>query len=141
MSDLDPCVGHACDSQNIALATATHAALVVKSKMFDRGIKRARFVVIRDIAIPGVLIEGGFLSNSYDARLIAQTNYRQTMANCILQAVQNYRRAVGTQIVDLAARPATDGPTVQTPTAISTDVPPAAAAESPVVAPPPSAPN
>ena len=94
ISDLDPCPGHACDAQNMALATATHAALVVKSRMYDRGIKRARFVVIRDITIPGVLIEGGFLSNSYDARLVANAAYRQTMAQCILQAVQNYRRAV-----------------------------------------------
>jgi N-acetylmuramoyl-L-alanine amidase len=141
VSDLDPCLGHACDPQNIALATATHAALVVKSKMFDRGIKRARFVVIRDIQIPGVLIEGGFMSNSYDAKLIAQPSYRQTMAGCILQAVQNYRRAVGTQIVDLAARPATEGPTVQTPTAISTDVAPSAAAEPTVVTPTASSPN
>lgn len=98
ISDLDPCAGHACDAQNMALATATHAALVVKSRMYDRGIKRARFVVIRDIAIPGVLIEGGFLSNTYDARLIANAAYRQTMAQCILQAVQNYRRAVSPQV-------------------------------------------
>jgi len=40
------------DAENIALATATHAALVVKSRLYDRGIKRARFVVIRDITIP-----------------------------------------------------------------------------------------
>ena len=97
ISDLDPCAGHANDAENMALATATHAAMVVRSRMFDRGIKRARFVVIRDIAIPGVLVEGGFLSNTYDAKLIATPSYRQQMASCILQAVQNYRRAVGTQ--------------------------------------------
>jgi N-acetylmuramoyl-L-alanine amidase len=95
ISDLDALPGHACDAQNMALATATHAALVVRSQMFDRGIKRARFVVIRDITIPGVLIEGGFMSNSNDARMIASSTYRQTMASCIVQAVQNYRRAVG----------------------------------------------
>src|SRR5205085_11705515 len=104
ISDLEPCAGHACDPENMALATAMHASLVVRSKMFDRGIKRARFVVIRDIAIPGVLIEGGFLSNSYDAKLIAMPAYRQQMASCILQAVQNYRRAVGAQIGVVASQ-------------------------------------
>ncbi len=108
ISDLDPCPGHACDAQNIALATATHAALVVKSRMYDRGIKRARFVVIRDIKIPGVLIEGGFLSNTHDARLVATPAYRQTMAQCILQAVLNYRRAVSPQAGDLPAEPRSD---------------------------------
>jgi N-acetylmuramoyl-L-alanine amidase len=96
ISDLDPCRGHKNDAENMALATATHAAMVVRSRMFDRGIKRARFVVIRDIDIPGVLVEGGFLSNILDSRYIASPAYRQQMASCVLQAVQNYRRAVGT---------------------------------------------
>ena len=113
LADNDPCAGHANDAQNIALATATHAALVVRSRMYDRGIKRARFVVIRDIRIPGVLIEGGFLSNVYDARLIATPSYRQQMASSIVQAVQNYRRAVGSQIGEVVARNV-DGPRVET---------------------------
>ncbi|HYR58787.1 MAG TPA: N-acetylmuramoyl-L-alanine amidase, partial [Chthoniobacteraceae bacterium] len=119
ISDLDPCPGHACDAQNMALATATHAALVVKSQMYDRGIKRARFVVLRDVTIPGVLIEGGFMSNSYDARMIASTTFRQNMASCIVQAVQNYRRAVGAPVPDLP-RPA---PTVQTSSMAAADNP------------------
>ena len=97
VSDLNECRGNARDAENIALATATHAALVVKTRMFDRGLKRARFVVIRDITIPGVLIEGGFQTNPYDAKLIATAGYRQLLAQAILQAVDNYRRAVGTQ--------------------------------------------
>ena len=62
--------------------------------MFDRGIKRARFVVIRDITIPGVLIEGGFLSNAYDARMIAAPEYREQLAYSIVEASLNYRSAV-----------------------------------------------
>ena len=97
VSDLNECRGNARDAENIALATATHAALVVKTRMFDRGLKRARFVVIRDITIPGVLIEGGFQTNPYDAKMIATASYRQLLAQAILQAVDNYRRAVGAQ--------------------------------------------
>ena len=92
-----------CLRRNISAAVAV-TRLVMGSRMYDRGIKRARFVVIRDIAIPGVLIEGGFLSNSYDAKLIATPAYRQQMASCILQAVQNYRRAVGAQSLDKRCR-------------------------------------
>lgn len=114
ISDLDACPGHVNDAQNIALATATHAAMVMRSRMYDRGIKRARFVVIRDITIPGVLVEGGFLSNDYDARLIATPSYRQLMATSVLQAVQNYRRAVGSQIGEVAARQQQQGPRVET---------------------------
>lgn len=116
ISDLDPCPGHACDAQNMALATATHAALVVKSQMYDRGIKRARFVVIRDITIPGVLIEGGFMTSSHDARMVASPVFRQNMAGCIVQAVQNYRRAVGVQTPDVSR-----APTVQTSSMAAAD--------------------
>ena len=113
LSDLDPCPGNVRDAENMALATAMHAALVVRSKMYDRGIKRARFVVIRDITIPGVLIEGGFLSNSFDAKLVATPDYRQQMASCILQAVQNYRRALAPQPT-VVSKPAAEGPRVET---------------------------
>ena len=89
----------------MALATAMHAAMVVRSRMWDRGIKRARFVVIRDITIPGVLVEGGFQSNITDARLIALPAYRQQMAESIMKAVHNYRRAVGTQPAPVAPPP------------------------------------
>jgi N-acetylmuramoyl-L-alanine amidase len=117
VTDLQQCAGNINDAQNIALATATHASLVVRSRMYDRGIKRARFVVIRDIIIPGVLIEGGFLSNDYDARLIATPAYRQQMASSIMQAVQNYRRAVGTQAGETVAHnTTTEGPRVETNT-------------------------
>jgi len=104
IADLQPGPGNACDAENMALATATHAAMVVHSKMYDRGIKRARFVVIRDITIPGVLIEGGFLSNPFDARLIAMPEYRQQMALSIYQAVMMYRKAVGPQQIEFAAK-------------------------------------
>ena len=117
-----PCAGNARDAENIALACATHATLVCNSAMFDRGIKRARFVVLRDSATPGVLIEGGFLSNPVDARRIATSSYRQQMAASILQAIQNYRNAVGPRLpVASASVPAPNGgsgPTVITsPTA------------------------
>jgi N-acetylmuramoyl-L-alanine amidase len=127
ISDLQPCPGNVRDAENMALATAMHASMVVRSRMYDRGIKRARFVVIRDITIPGVLVEGGFLTNSYDAKLVATAEYRQQLAGSILQAVQNYRRAVGAPSEVIVARSddakhsdatsAADGPKVVIPTA------------------------
>jgi hypothetical protein len=97
--------GNIRDAENMALATATHAALVVRSKMYDRGIKRARFVVIRDITVPGVLIEGGFLSNPYDAKLIATTRIPASRWRpAYVQAIGNYRRAVAPQAESMHAR-------------------------------------
>jgi N-acetylmuramoyl-L-alanine amidase len=97
VTDFTECRGNARDAENIALACAAHSAMISRSRLYDRGIKRARFVVIRDIAIPGVLVEGGFLSNSYDSALIATPDYRSQLALCIAGAVVNYRRAVTQQ--------------------------------------------
>ena len=104
LSDLRPCAGNGCDAENMALACATHASLISHARLYDRGIKRARFVVIRDITIPGVLVEGGFLSNPRDAALIATSQYRQEEAQCIAIAVRNYRKAVNPAAPMLAGR-------------------------------------
>ncbi len=58
-----PCAGNVDDPENMALATAMHASLLSRLPMVDRGIKRARFCVLRLTTIPAVLIEGGFVSN------------------------------------------------------------------------------
>jgi N-acetylmuramoyl-L-alanine amidase len=132
VSDLNECAGNVCDPQNMALATAMHASLVARSRMYDRGIKRARFVVIRDIKIPGVLIEGGFLSNTVDAKWVATPAYRQQMATCIVQAISNYRRAVGSNNGVVASRGSTPnqkGPRVEV---TGNPVPPAEPAPEPV---------
>ncbi len=138
IGDLDPCPGHINDAENIALATATHAAMVTRSRMYDRGIKRARFVVIRDIIIPGVLVEGGFVSNSYDAKLIATPAYRQQMAASVLQAVQNFRRAVGTQMGESIARHV-EGPRVEINTPMLRATPSALDNQPTIITRPPAA--
>jgi hypothetical protein len=43
-------------------------------------------------------VEGGFLSNAYDARLIASPEYRQRMAASIHQAVMTYRRVLAPEV-------------------------------------------
>jgi len=87
-------LGNLRDPENIALATAMHAGLITKLGANDRGIKRARFIVLRDINIPGVLIEGGFLSNTQDRVRVATPIYRQILAQAIVQGVTSYNRAV-----------------------------------------------
>lgn len=94
--------GHARDSENVALASAVHWSMLKGNILADRGIKRARFHVIRAIKIPGILIEGGFMSNPTDARLIVGTSYRQHLAQAILSGVNRYRQALGAPPPNLA---------------------------------------
>ena len=90
--------GHRHDPANVALATTVHAALVRNLGLTDRGVKRARFFVVRNVTIPGILIEGGFMSGTPDAHLIATPAYRQRIAECILDGVNRYKQAVTNQI-------------------------------------------
>jgi N-acetylmuramoyl-L-alanine amidase len=82
------------DSENIALATAIHASVVHHFKFVDRGVKRARWYVLKGLERPGVLFEGGFITNATDAKYIAAENFRTELATTIGQAIMNYRRAV-----------------------------------------------
>lgn len=90
--------GHARDAENIALATAMHSSMLRNLRLVDRGIKRARFVVIRDVTIPGVLLEGGFVNHPVDSRQIARGAYRDSFARAILEGVQGYQKAVSGQV-------------------------------------------
>ncbi len=88
------CAGNVEDPENMALATAMHASLLSRLPMVDRGIKRARFCVLRLATIPAVLVEGGFVSNPAEAARIAVPAYRQAEAEAIALAIQNYRSAI-----------------------------------------------
>lgn len=123
-SDYTQQPGHARDPENIALATTVHAAMVRSLGLTDRGIKRARFVVIKNITVPGILVEGGFMSGTEDSRLIASPLYRQKLAQCILDGVNRYKEVVARQS------------TYQRPSAVVSAAEPAAApAPSPSAAP------
>ena len=93
-SDYQAFSGNHQDSANIALATAVHAMVIHKFKLVDRGIKRARWSVLTGCNRPGILFEGGFVTNGTECRLIASSTYRQAVAEAIGDAIVNYRRAL-----------------------------------------------
>lgn len=86
--------GHARDPENVALATAIHWAMLKNLRLTDRGIKRARFHVIRATKIPSILVEGGFVGSPVDGRLIATQSYRQQLAQSIVQGITRYKQVV-----------------------------------------------
>ncbi|MDB6140294.1 MAG: N-acetylmuramoyl-L-alanine amidase [Verrucomicrobiaceae bacterium] len=93
-SDFQAYTGNHRDSANIALATAVHAMVIHRFKLVDRGIKRARWSVLTGCNRPGILFEGGFVTNGTECRLIASPTYRQAVAGAIADAIVNYRRAL-----------------------------------------------
>jgi N-acetylmuramoyl-L-alanine amidase len=86
--------GNAQDEHNIALTASIHAMVLSRLAAFDRGVKHARFHVLRDVKIPAVLVEGGFISSASEGQRIATSNYRQRLGVAIAQGIQNYNAAV-----------------------------------------------
>jgi len=82
--------GHAQDHGSMALAVSIYHAMLGRVPMFDRGIKRARFAVLRHAATPAVLVEGGFMSNPRDARLMADEHWRERLAESIALGILEY---------------------------------------------------
>lgn len=91
--------GNEHDSANIALATSVHGSILrrLQKHTFDRGIKRARFSVLSGVRHPAILLEGGFMTHPYEARLIANETYQKAVAGGIVDAIVKYRFAVGSK--------------------------------------------
>jgi N-acetylmuramoyl-L-alanine amidase len=77
------------DAQNLQLACAVHRALLQVNGNHDRGVRRARFPgVLRGQQRPAILVEGGYLSNRREARLISEPAYRQKLAEAVAKGIE-----------------------------------------------------
>lgn len=87
--------GNQFDHQNFLLTQAIHRAAVLSKSNApaDRGLKRARFKVLRLARAPSVLVEGGFMSNSREATLLGTEEYRQQVAQWIFDGILAYKRS------------------------------------------------
>ncbi len=84
--------GNRYDKQNMYLAYQVQKALAAGLGADDRGVQRARFVVLKDAAMPSVLIEGGFMSHPAESRRIYDPSYRKRMAKAIADGIMAYKR-------------------------------------------------
>jgi N-acetylmuramoyl-L-alanine amidase len=83
--------GSAVDAQSTALSACIYHSLLGHIPEYDRGIKRARFAVLRLTKVPAVLIEGGFLTEQGQCKLIAQKEWRAKLAHAISVGIESYR--------------------------------------------------
>ncbi|MFL6541343.1 MAG: N-acetylmuramoyl-L-alanine amidase [Chthoniobacterales bacterium] len=93
-------VGSPVDAQSLILSTAVYHAMLGYMPEYDRGVKRARFAVLRLTGIPAILVEGGFLSERQESREIATPQWRKRLAESIAVGIDSYRA-----LVDRRSRP------------------------------------
>lgn len=62
------------------------------SQLPNRGVKQARFYVLRNTSMPSILVETGFVTNNYDAYMLGDPSQRSRMAQAIAQGILQYLR-------------------------------------------------
>jgi len=78
--------------QSHKLARDVHRGVMSRVKVVDRGVKYARYYVIRNCNLPSVLVEGGFVSNSNERSRMKTAWFRDAIARGIADGVQSFRR-------------------------------------------------
>lgn len=91
-ADTGAFTGNRFDAKNMLLAYQIQKAIVKTLPAEDRGVKRARFAVLRTARVPAVLIEAGFMSHPVESKNIFNAEYRQRLARAIAEGILAYKR-------------------------------------------------
>ena len=82
--------GNGNNANNIALTYWIQRSLVGKTKAVDRGLKHARFMVLKESSCPSALVEVGFLSNPKEEKLLGTEAYQWKVAQGIVEGILRY---------------------------------------------------
>jgi N-acetylmuramoyl-L-alanine amidase len=80
------------ENQSLLLAYRMEKSLVQNLGAEDRGVRRARFAVLRDAAMPAILIEGGYMTHPSEGKKIFDAAYRKQMASTIAKGILAYQK-------------------------------------------------
>ena len=72
------------------MAKDIQTTLVESTGATDRGIKRETFAVLRETAIPAVLLELGYMSSPTELAKLNSTIYQTTLAKAISNGIVTY---------------------------------------------------
>ena len=79
-------------SQSVYLATLVQNQLVTNAKRVNRSVRQAGFLVLREVAMPSILIELGYISNRQDEKYLKSTSGQTSLASSIYQGFKEYKR-------------------------------------------------
>ena len=79
---------------SLELASLIQEQFRVKTARFDRGVKEAGFWVLYRTAMPGVLVEAGFISNQAEEQYLRSATGQMEVAATIFRAFRHYKANV-----------------------------------------------
>jgi len=80
--------------RSLAFAGKVQHQLVDNLHMVNRGVKQAGFLVLYKTAMPGVLIETGFISNPGNEKFLLSEKGQDLIAQAIFKALRDYKNQV-----------------------------------------------
>ena len=81
-----------CGSNGYPLANAIQSTVAAGLGTPNRGVKFARYKVLRTCRVPAAIMEGGFISTSRERSRILDPKYRQRLAELVGDGILRFRR-------------------------------------------------
>lgn len=79
--------------QSIQFASMIESQFSQRAGRMSRGVKQAGFLVLRQTAMPGVLVELGFLTNRDEEIFLASDNGQDILASALFRAFREYKHS------------------------------------------------
>ena len=123
--------------KSIHCAEAIQKKMVGRSKLSNRGVSNAGFLVLHQTAMPSILIELGFITNSVEENFLASSSGQQALTKGIFEGFSTYYKQYGVsqtasgkplktnkQTAAAAVKPAQSATTAAKPSNASSDAVP-----------------
>lgn len=78
--------------ESIELAKYITRSVDNSTSLNNRGIRGARFYVLKGVQMPSVLVEVGYISNTAEERNLKDAAYRKAVASAIAKGILNYKK-------------------------------------------------
>lgn len=77
-------------NESSKLANLVHNELITATGAKNRGVGRGAYVVVREVKMPAILLELGYMSNPTELNLIKSNTYQNTLASAIVGGINHY---------------------------------------------------
>jgi N-acetylmuramoyl-L-alanine amidase len=90
--------------QSLELASLVQRRIVHNSGRTNRNVRQAGFLVLREVAMPSILIELGYISNRSEEQYLLSTAGQNSLANSIYKAFSDYKRDFDKKTIGYVAK-------------------------------------
>ncbi|MCP6760660.1 MAG: N-acetylmuramoyl-L-alanine amidase [Fischerella sp. CENA71] len=74
----------------LSLARIVHRSILQSVNVRDRGVRKARFYVLRKSSMPSILVETGYMTGRQDMARLKTASYQNQMAEAIARGILQY---------------------------------------------------